>query len=90
MKNRYPGPCRWCKKTVAAGEGNIMGEPGNWEFYHPECVPEHKPRAGAGAEVCQRSTCGWYRDQHKADGRCPYHYKRLRGGSWPTFLEYDL
>jgi len=45
-----------------------------------------------GSDVCQRKSCGWYRDQHRDTGegpRCPYHYKRQRDGSWPTFMEKD-
>jgi hypothetical protein len=43
MKNKYPGPCRWCGKTVPAGEGNVMGDPGAWEFSHEHCIPVYKP-----------------------------------------------
>lgn len=44
MRNRYPGPCRWCGQIVEAGTGNVMCAPGKWEFSHDHCIPEMKPR----------------------------------------------
>lgn len=42
MRNRYAGCCRWCGKTVQPRTGNVMGQPGAWEFSHNECIPEMK------------------------------------------------
>jgi len=44
LRNKYSGPCRFCGKTVEAGQGNLMGEPGNWKFSHDHCIPAHQPR----------------------------------------------
>jgi hypothetical protein len=45
-------------------------------------------------DVCARPRCGWYRFQHidRDDGhgpRCPYHYRRQKDGTYPTFQEKD-
>lgn len=42
MRNRYPGPCRWCGKIVEPNTGNVMGSPGKWEFSHDHCIPEYQ------------------------------------------------
>jgi hypothetical protein len=43
-------------------------------------------------DVCARPSCGWYREHHhdRGDGpRCPYHYRKLKDGTFATFQEKD-
>ena len=37
MRNRYPGICYQCKKTVEAGEGHFERYKGGWRTQHAEC-----------------------------------------------------
>jgi len=42
MRNRYPGPCYRCKKTVAAGEGHFERFAGGWRTQHAICAIENR------------------------------------------------
>jgi hypothetical protein len=57
-RNRYPGRCSRCGKTVPAGKGNVSGRPGAWQVTHIQCptvAPSTRrpggasPRQGSGA-----------------------------------------
>lgn len=44
MRNRYPGKCYWCGKTVDKGEGHFEKiRPGKgWRTIHADCVFEQR------------------------------------------------
>jgi hypothetical protein len=42
MRNRYPGPCYRCGKTVAPGDGHFERHKGAWRTQHASCAIEHR------------------------------------------------
>ena len=44
MRNRYPGPCYFCGKTVEKGAGHFERRPGGWRTIHAECVHVNRER----------------------------------------------
>lgn len=42
MRNRYPGICYRCGKTVAAGEGHFERHNGGWRTQHADCCIKAK------------------------------------------------
>jgi hypothetical protein len=38
MRNRYPGICYRCGKTVAKGDGHFERHKGSWRTQHADCA----------------------------------------------------
>jgi hypothetical protein len=54
VRNKYPGPCYRCKKTVPAGVGHFERSHGKWLLIHAECVFEQR-REKQGASMSQHT-----------------------------------
>lgn len=44
MRNKYPGPCYRCGKTVAKGAGHFERHAGGWRVQHAECAIAHRAK----------------------------------------------
>lgn len=83
MRNRYPGTCYRCGKTVAAYEGHFERSPvagEKWRLQHASCAIENrgKPdaaRAAHTAAMHQRRLDKW-REQAKGTGRTAQRARR--------------
>jgi len=44
MRNRFPGTCYRCGKTVKKDEGHFERNKGSWRVQHVTCCLEHKAK----------------------------------------------
>lgn len=54
MRNRYPGTCYRCGKTVDAGDGHFERHNGGWRTQHASCAIAHR-NAQVGAALKART-----------------------------------
>lgn len=50
MRNRYPGPCYRCGKTVEAGQGHFERHGKAWRVIHAACVLEQRREKAESAK----------------------------------------
>lgn len=42
MRNKFPGICYWCHKTVVKGAGHFEKHKSGWRTIHAACVFEQR------------------------------------------------
>jgi hypothetical protein len=55
MRNRHPGPCYFCSKTVAAGDGHFERHNRGWRVIHADCVFHQRVQKEQHAKIAARA-----------------------------------